>query len=293
MSSPFRSWFPLLPVLGISLLAHSVHAEQPLFLAYPPTKHETTADRIFLIGTAPPTGEVQVNGTAINRSSAGHFAPSFPLRLGENRFSLRYQGQELNVTVMRIATEPEIPTGLAFGKNSLTPAVNLSRPPGEWICFGAIAAPGAIVSVKLGNQTIGLPPTQPIALPPNSAVLTQQNQPTPTIGRYQGCTRSLPVGNLGQPRFQLALKGKTIEQLGSGQVKILSPTDLAIAEVTAEAGVARSGPSTDYSRLTPHCRKELKPASPPRRATGCDWTMEPGSSDRRSKFLRVPSRQLP
>lgn len=249
--SAFRSGVSLLPWLGMALLTSSVQAEQPLFLTYPPAKHETTADRIFLIGTAPSMGEVQVNGTVIDRSSAGHFAPSFPLRLGENRFTLRYQNQELNVTVTRLSTQPEIPTGLAFGKESLTPAVDLARQPGEWVCFSAIAAPGAIVSVKLGNQTIGLPQIQPIALPPNSAVLTQQNQPTPTIGRYQGCTRSLPVGDLGLPRFQLTLKGKTIEQSGAGKVQVLSPIELAIAEVTAEAGVARSGPSTDYSRLTP------------------------------------------
>jgi N-acetylmuramoyl-L-alanine amidase len=234
------------------LIAPAVRAEQPLFLTYPPPQHQTTADRIFLIGTAPPTGEVQVNGRPISRSAAGHFAPSLPLQLGPNRFTLRYQSQELTVTVTRVATEPEVPTGAVFGQDSLTPAVNLARQPGEWVCLGAIAATGAVVSVKLGNQTIALSPAQSPSLPANAAVLTQQNQPrSASIGRYQGCTRSLPVGDLGQPQFQLTLKGQTSAQAAPGRVKILAPTELETAEVTATAGVARTGPSSDYSRLTP------------------------------------------
>jgi N-acetylmuramoyl-L-alanine amidase len=47
------------------------------------------------------------------------------------------------------------------------------------------------------------------------------------------------------------MDGKTTTQPGSGKISILSPAKLEVAEVTAEAGVARTGPSTDYSRLTP------------------------------------------
>jgi N-acetylmuramoyl-L-alanine amidase len=238
-------------VLTTSALLYPAQAQTALFLTYPPTQHETIADRIFLIGTAPLTGEVRVNGQLIDRISAGHFAPSFPLKLGENRFTLRYGSQELNVRVMRLPTESESPIGLAFGKDSLAPAVNLARQSGEDVCFGAIAAPGSTVSVKLANQMIALLPQAQANLPPNSAVLTQQNQPGQTIGRYQGCTRSLPVGDLGKPQFQLTQMGKTIDQSAPGSIKILGVNELETAEVTAEAGVARSGPSTDYSRLTP------------------------------------------
>ncbi len=37
-------------------------------------------------GTASPTGEVTVNGKSIERSDVGHFAPSFPLEMGEEEF---------------------------------------------------------------------------------------------------------------------------------------------------------------------------------------------------------------
>jgi len=239
-------------------MASPAWAEQPLSIVYPPPDHKTTADRIFFIGTAPPSGDVVVNGKAIARSPGGHFAPSFPLQLGENLFTVRYKEREVQVKVTRTSTVPTPPTGLAFGKDSLTPAVDIARMPGELICFGAIAPSNATVSVQLANQTIPLlPQSQDVVLPPNSAALTQSSQPTPPIprlgrvGQYQGCATAEAPANLGSPQFQLARDGKTITQAGSGKLSILSPAKLEVAEVIRDAGVARTGPSSDYSRLTP------------------------------------------
>jgi len=241
--------------IGIgTVIINPAFAEQPLAVVYPPNNYQTTAQRIFLIGTAPPTGEVVVNGSLITRSPAGHFAPSFPLQLGENIFTLGYHNQQIQIKVTRTSTEPIVPVGWKFGKDSLTPAVDMARMPGELICFGAIASPQATVSVKLADQTIPLfPQSQDVQLPPNSAVLVQQNQPaTRSItGQYQGCTTFERPGELGLPQFKLTMQGKTTTQSGSGKVSILSPTQLVVAQVTAAAGVARTGPSTDYSRLTP------------------------------------------
>lgn len=145
--------------------------------------------------------------------------------------------------------------------------------------------------MKLGNQTVSLlPQPQQGQLPANSAALTGQNQPSAqsSVGKYQGCTTvsqfspllsygnniTLVYGNniisgaviendnknvendsknidLGKPEFQLTLNGKTITQPGTGKITILSPPQLEVVEVTADSGVARTGPSTDYSRLTP------------------------------------------
>jgi N-acetylmuramoyl-L-alanine amidase len=203
---------------------------------------------------------VLVNGKAISRSPAGNFAPSFPLQVGENRFTVRYQNQEIQIKVTRQSTEPVLPAGLAFAKDSLTPAADIARMPGELICFGAIAPPNAAVSVKLGDQTIPLmSQSQDVQLPPNSAVLTQQDRPTsPThagarggVGQYQGCATAESAADLGVPQFQLTMNGQTTTQPSSGKVSILSPAKLEVAEVTSNEGVARTGPSTDYSRLTP------------------------------------------
>ena len=229
-------------------------AEQSLHLTYPPKQHETTAEQIFLIGTAPPEGEVLVNGKPIPRSEAGHFAPSFPLKMGENQFTLRYRNQEVQIEVTRTSPEPKMPAGIGFAEDSLTPARDMARLPEELICFGAVAPPKATVSVELGTHTIPLSPQpQAVQLPPSSAALTGEIQPDSrsSVGQYKGCTTFSQPTNLGNPLFQLRKNGKTVSQQSSASVEILSPANLDVVEVTAEEGDARTGPSTSYSRLTP------------------------------------------
>ncbi len=245
----------------IMAIASVAVAVQPLFVAYPPTNHKTTADRIFLIGTAPPAGQVSVNGSQISRTAAGHFAPTFPLQLGENVFSLRYQNQQVKIQVTRQSNQPEVPAGLAFAKDSLTPKVDVASLPGEYICFGAIAPANATVSVKLAGVTIPLKARSQVELPDNKSVLLGENSPVKKGGseQYQGCAKT-PANSslekaqkvdLGVPLFELTVNNQTISQSGTGKISILSPAELEVAEVTAEPGVARTGASTDFSRMTP------------------------------------------
>ena len=243
-----------LVILGFILSSSIALAQPSLIVVFPQTNYQTSAQKIFFLGTAPPDGQVLINSKPINRSKAGHFSPSFPLQLGENLFTVRRQNQELKIKVIRLNTSPELPQGVAFAKDSLTPAVDIARLPGEVICFGAIAPPNANVSVTLANQTITLlPQPQQAQLPSNLAALTGQNQPhaQSSVGNYQGCTTVATAADLGKPQFQLTLDGKTITQPGSGKIEILSRAQLPVSEVTVESGVARTGPSTDYSRLTP------------------------------------------
>ncbi|MEH1909191.1 N-acetylmuramoyl-L-alanine amidase [Nostoc sp.] len=250
-----------LVIFGCILTSSVALAEPSLIVVFPQTNYQTSAEKIFFLGTAPPDGQVLINSKPVTRSKAGHFSPSFPLQLGENLFTVRHDNQELQIKVTRLTTGLELPQGLGFAKDSLTPAADIARLPGELICFSAlaklpqgVAPPNANVSVKLANQTIALSPQpQQAQLPSNLAVLTGQNQPyaQSSVGNYQGCTTVATAADLGQPQFQLTLNGKTITQLGSGKIQILSRAELPVAEITADAGVARTGASTDYSRLTP------------------------------------------
>ena len=267
-------------------------ANQPLSVVYPADGHETTATRIFLIGTAPAEGEVTINGETIARSPAGHFAPSFPLELGENRFTLRYQSQEVTLRVVRVNDTPT-PVGNTFAPGSLMPAVDVARLPNEPICFSAVAPAAAAVSVTLNDQTITLvPQTRSADLPPNSAVLTLNNQPVPTstASFYQGCTAAATAGELGIPEFQLMVNGATVRQMGTGRVTVLSPAQIEVIEVTAESGTARTGPSTDYSRLTP------LPTGTRARVTGREgeWLrLDYGGWIRATETQVIPSAGLP
>ncbi len=243
----------LLLWLTWGLAVWSAQTSERLFLAYPPLTHATTSDRIFLIGTAPRQGNVTVNGQTISRNAAGHFAPRFPLQVGKNRFVLQYQDQTITTVVTRHLTQPEVPPGVVFRQDSLTPAVNVGHLPGEWVCLRAVSSPQTKVLARLGGETIRLQPLPTQAeLPENAAVLTDQNQPQAIAASvYQGCTRFSQPGNLGQPEYEFTFKGQTLRQTALGQVKILAPSDLQVGQVAVPAGVARTGPGTDYSRLTP------------------------------------------
>ncbi|HEY9837469.1 MAG TPA: N-acetylmuramoyl-L-alanine amidase, partial [Vampirovibrionales bacterium] len=133
--------------------------------------------------------------------------------------------------------------------------VDIARMPGELICFGAIAPPNATVSVQVGDRTIPLMLNrESVSLPSNLAVLTGTTDPNVSreAGNFEGCTTAPQnPANWGQPRYQLSLNGQTTTQMAAGKIEIVSPSQITVAEVTAEAAVARTGPSTNHSRLTP------------------------------------------
>lgn len=184
------------------------------------------------------------------RSPAGHFAPSVPLQLGVNRIAVRSGEEVREFAVTRLpATLPAPESGFAPG--SLQPARDIARLPGEAICLEAIAAPGSQVRARLGGFEIPLQPQPDWQLPPNAAILTGNNAPLPAAPRYVGCLQANAPGPLGQPEFRARRDGQTVVQVGPGRVEILEPLVRRVVEVTAEAGVARTGPSTDHSRLTP------------------------------------------
>jgi hypothetical protein len=56
-------------VLGAAVMMQPAYAQSALKVVYPPTNHETASDRIFLIGTAPASAVVTVNGQIIGDRS--------------------------------------------------------------------------------------------------------------------------------------------------------------------------------------------------------------------------------
>lgn len=225
-----------------------------LQVVYPPPDHTTGADRIFFIGTGDPGQAVLINGTAIApRSPDGHFAPSLPLAMGENLFTLTQGETSLTLRITRIPTEPQPPAGLAFGAESLAPTVATARPVGERICLSAIAPPAAQVTATLGTEILTLLPQPDLAsLPPNYAVLTAQNDPSPLAATpYRGCIVPTARGELGQPTYTLRRGGETVTAVAPGTITVLPAIPTQVATVTVDSGTARTGPSTSYSRITP------------------------------------------
>lgn len=252
--SKHLAWAFSVSLVGTVAMVSPAWGDSSLRVVYPPNNHETTSDRIFFIGSGAPDQPVRINSQLIEqRSPTGNFAPTLPLKLGENVFTLTQGNETITLKITRVSGEPQLPQGTSFAEGSLLPAVNIARQPGELICLGAIAPPNAQVTASLANQTFPLQPQTTLTLPPNSAVLTNQNSPVTVSGptRYEGCFTAQKEGDLGTPSYRLTLDGQTITQNASGTIQILSSAQFEVAEVTAEAGTARTGPSTDYSRITP------------------------------------------
>jgi len=235
----------------------SAQTESPLSIVYPPPKHETIAEKIFFIGTASPDEPVSINGKEIsNRSNSGHFAPSLPLKMGENIFVIRQEDRKVKLKITRISNEPKVPSTFNFAPDSLEPAVDIARLPNEPICVSAVAPPNTKVSARIGKSKILLmPQINSVDLPANSAVLTSEakveTQKDWNVGQYRGCTVLDVSRNYGKPVFTLEKNDRTITKESPGKIKILSPKDIRVVEVVADVGVARTGASTSYSRLTP------------------------------------------
>ncbi|WP_338430152.1 N-acetylmuramoyl-L-alanine amidase [Synechococcus elongatus] len=222
-----------------------------LQVVYPSDRHETTADRIFLIGTANPQQPVTVNGQVIQRSPAGHFAPSFPLQLGPNQFELRSGNQTLMLTILRKPTQPVLAPGVLF--DNLQPSQAIAVSPNEPVCFSAIAVPQAKLKVQIGALQVPLQAQASAPLPSNAAVLIGQNQPdrSAPVQRYEGCTTGLPAGFQGRPQFQIQVGDRRLTQMAQGSVTVWPAQPYRVASVTVPEAIARTGPSTDHSRLTP------------------------------------------
>ena len=238
----------------ITLPSSPALSESDLFIAYPPDNHQTQSESIFFIGSSSKDTAVYINNTLVERSKSGHFAPVFPLKIGENQFRIRSEDKTIQLTINRREPLKPAPSDLGFVADSLSPARKLSVLPSDNVCFQAIATPGAQVSVELAGQSIPLfAQQQPVSLPSNNAVLTENNDPITTnnLGQYEGCATFEQPEELGRPRFVANLAGKQVRQDANSTIQILDPDQLKTIEVIAEAGVARTGPGTHYSRLTP------------------------------------------
>ena len=241
-------------IASITLWVAGFANARGLHLSYPPREHQTTSDRIFFIGTAPPNSEVTINGKPIQRSPLGHFAPSLPLELGDNNFSVRYQTQEIKVTVKRLPLLPAPPPQLGFVSQSLKPNQNLQVQINEQVCFEAIATPSQQVHVDIGGKSITLAPHNTPLLPANSGVLTGTNLPLPMLenaGRYRGCTSFPKSGNWGTPQFVITDGKQTVTANSPHTIQVLDNNTIKVAVVKTDNAITRTGASGDFARLTP------------------------------------------
>lgn len=251
---------------GCAIAQTQSSEESGLRVVYPPQNHVTTSDRIFFIGSGAPNQPVLVTpstadgkGTAIeiHQSPMGNFAPSFPLAMGENRFLLRQGARTLTQIVTRRSPLPA-PNAQGWVETQIFPVGDLGRLPQEQLCYRAIGIANLTPSIQFsGPRELNIPllsqGTAPL-LPDNKAALVNQSDPTLNPAgtssgmRYAGCLTLPSQGGTTYGPGQLRQGGTAF---GLGKLEVLDPDRLPVVEVTVPEGVARTGPSTNYSRLTP------------------------------------------
>ncbi|MEM9772270.1 MAG: N-acetylmuramoyl-L-alanine amidase, partial [Cyanobacteria bacterium P01_D01_bin.73] len=240
-------------------IAAAADTAQDFQVVYPPAEHRTVSDRIFFIGSGDPSQSVTVvfNNSApvtVHQSPGGNFAPSFPLAMGENRFILRQGDRTITRLVTRVSRVTP-PGDQGWVESQILPQGDLGRLPGEQLCFRATGLTDFLPLIRFfgGRSPFDIPLVPQDAdsvLLDNKAALVDQTDPDNGgggLGFYAGC-QTLPAlaGNYGSG----TLRGGQ-GPLALGALEILDPDQLPMVEVTAIAGVARTGPSTNHSRLTP------------------------------------------
>jgi N-acetylmuramoyl-L-alanine amidase len=256
----------LLLAMGVPVLAERSPVIPPppppteLFIAHPPPNYETKAERVFFLGSAPATGDVTINDRRIDRTAAGNFTPVLPLQPGMNVFRMRYGSQEKVFNIKRIVDNPLPERG--FESTSLYPPANIARLPGEILCFKARGATGNTASVTIGTEKVILNEQMNSSeLTDNLGVFIDRNDPRVLAngGWYGGCITTTAAMNSVKPTYQMESRSAGNNNSANtpsraaavGTIQILDPAKLEVAEIKVNSAIARTGPSTDFSRITP------------------------------------------
>jgi N-acetylmuramoyl-L-alanine amidase len=218
------------------VLSVPVYAQKKLLsVTHPPNNHHTTSDKIFFLGTAPKDGQVTIDGQPIDRAANGNFAPTLPLKAGENNFQIRYKDEEIQ---LKVTKDPV----LASGTKAKTEEG--SDPKGH----GGLTLP---TSLCAGSSTSGL-----TASP--ASLTDSEPQAIYGAGQYLGCAVAKATGIAPeQPSTRQEAKPQPTALIQ----KELAPTKIAalpsananleVAEVIVDNAVTRTGPNSNYSRVTP------------------------------------------
>jgi N-acetylmuramoyl-L-alanine amidase len=217
------------------VLSVPVYAQKKLLsVTHPPNNHHTTSDKIFFLGTAPKEGQVTIDGKPIDRAANGNFAPTLPLKAGENNFRIRYKDEEIQ---LKVTKDPVVKTN--------TPAK--TEEGGEPSAQGGLALPTSLCAGSGVTADVG-----------SASDTGGEPQAIYGAGQYLSCAVAKATGVAqAQPGTRQEAKPQptALIQKDLAPTKILAlpstNANLEVAEVTVDNAVTRTGPNSNYSRVTP------------------------------------------
>ncbi len=230
----------------------TVPEDRQLYIASPSSGYKTSASKISILGGGDPQKPVYLNGKKIEVSKDGYFTVYTDLNVGENKLKFTHKGKEIVLKVTRnekASSSPYKMTKIEFRTGYFSPTQSMTMQTGQKITFSCQAPAGAKVWVEIGGYKTDLKQTATVDA--NKGTLTPAKfSGTFTMPQVAGKDR---IKSLGKPLFVMEYKGKKITSKQSNTISVQSSKYYKYAVISTDdaEAVARSGPSTDYSRITP------------------------------------------
>lgn len=232
----------------------AVPEDRQIFISSPTNGYKTSSSKVSILGSGDPDQPIYLNGNIIEPSQNGYFTVYEDLKVGENSFVFKHKDKETVFKVIRKATSTSNPykmTKPEFKPGTISPIQSMTMKTGQKVTFSCQAPAGAKVWVEIGKYKVNLTSTGSTASSNNSGTLT----PIKYTGTF---TFPAVVGNqqvlsLGKPIFVLDYKGKKVTSKQNNTISVQSAkyNKYAIISTSEAEAVARTGPSTLYSRITP------------------------------------------
>jgi len=233
----------------------AVPEDRQLLISSPENGYKTSSPKVSILGSGDPDQTIYLNGKVIEVSGNGYFTVYADLLVGDNCFVFKHKDIETVFKVTRIATSISnsyIMTKPEFKPGTFSPTQSMTMKTGQKIEFSCQAPAGAKVWVEIGTYKVNL--TSSVS---TNSTNNSEDRLTPT--KYTG-TFTLPavVGkqrslSLGRPTFVLNYNAQRVIARQSNTISVQSSRYNKYAVVSSPdlEVVARTGPSTEYSRITP------------------------------------------
>jgi uncharacterized lipoprotein YddW (UPF0748 family)/N-acetylmuramoyl-L-alanine amidase len=228
----------------------AVPEDRQLYIATPGNGYKTSSSKVSILGSCDPKEPVYLDGNVIKATENGYFTYYAELKPGENTFTFKHKNKDTVLKIIRTSSsgsgsytmkKPE------FKPGSFSPTQSMTMRTGQSVDFSCIAPAGAKVSVQIGKYSINLKNSEGGS---TKSLTPVKYTGTFTFPAVAGNERELKLGN---PVFVLQYNGQTITSKQSNTINVQSAKYNRYAVVTSTDSevVARSGPSTAYSRVTP------------------------------------------
>ena len=230
----------------------TVPEDRQLVIAAPDNGYRTSASKVSIMGSCDPDQPLYLNGGQITTSKDGYFVIYQELQVGENSLVFKHKDKETVFKITRKEPSVSVPYQMSkpeFRPGYFSPAASMTMKTGQKLDFSCVAPSGAKVWVEMGKYKVNL--TSGENMDSNGGIITPSKyKGTFTLPSVTGTERILA---LEKPVFVMEYNGQRIISKQSNTISIQSGkySKYAVINTSEAEAVSRSGPSTEYSRLTP------------------------------------------